>query len=94
MGPREFLLPRLAGSLRVLGSEIEMPILRNGGGMRLVLWSIFFVICNLVGVAVFKAAMTLPFQEALLPRILTVPLVGLTALGATRVLAAISQRDE
>ena len=41
--------------------------------MRLVLWIAFFLISNLVGVEVFKAAMTLPFEEALLPGILTLP---------------------
>jgi hypothetical protein len=65
-----------------------------GENMRVTLWMLFFVVCNLIGVAVFKAAMTLPFQEALLPRILTVPLVGLAALGATRVLSAMSERDK
>jgi hypothetical protein len=62
--------------------------------MRRLLWAIFFVICNLIGVEVFKAAMTLPGNEALLPGILTIPLVGLTAFGATRVLSAFTDRDE
>jgi hypothetical protein len=62
--------------------------------MRLLLWAIFFVICNLIGVEAFKAAVTLPAGEALLPGILTLPLVGLTAFGATRVLSAFSERDE
>ena len=55
--------------------------------MRLWSWVAFFVVCNIVGVEVFKAAMTLPFEEALLPGVLTVPLIGLTAVGATRVIA-------
>lgn len=55
--------------------------------MRLWSWVAFFVVCNVVGVEVFKAAMTLPFEEALLPGILCVPLIGLTAIGATRVVA-------
>jgi hypothetical protein len=62
--------------------------------MRRFLWAIFFVISNIVGVEVFKAAMTLPMDEALWPGILTVPLIALTAFGATRVLAAFSERDE
>ena len=62
--------------------------------MRLGLWIAFFVVSNLVGVEVFKAAVTLPFDEALLPGVLTLPLVGLTALSATRVLAAWKNREE
>jgi hypothetical protein len=62
--------------------------------MRLVLWVAFFVISNLVGVEVFKAAMTLPFEEALLPVVLTPPLVGLAAVSATRVFDAWQRRDE
>jgi hypothetical protein len=55
--------------------------------MRLGAWSAFFVVCNVLGVEVFKAAMTLPLEEALLPGLLTVPLIGLTAVGATRVVS-------
>ena len=62
--------------------------------MRMGLWAIFFVISNVLGVEVFKAAMTLPAEEALLPGILSVPLIGLTAFGATRVLSAWGRRDE
>jgi hypothetical protein len=62
--------------------------------MRTALWVIFFVICNIVGVAVFKAALTLPFEDAILPRVLTVPLIGLTALGATRVVESFRSRDD
>ena len=62
--------------------------------MRLVLWITFFLISNLVGVEVFKAAMTLPFEEALLPGLLTLPLVGVTAVSATRVCDAWQKRDE
>ena len=53
--------------------------------MRLWLWVAFFIVCNVIGVEVFKAAMTLPFEEALLPGVLTIPLIGLTAMGANRV---------
>jgi hypothetical protein len=62
--------------------------------MRLWLWVAFFVISNLLGVEVFKAAVTLPFDEALLPGVLTLPLVGLTAVSATRVMHAWKNREE
>jgi hypothetical protein len=62
--------------------------------MRLWLWIVFFVICNIIGVEVFKAALTLPFDEAVLPGILSVPLIGLTALGATRVMSAFTAREK
>lgn len=62
--------------------------------MRLWLWVLFFVVSNLLGVEVFKAAVTLPWEEALVPGLLTVPLVGLTALGATRIVATWQQSDE
>ena len=53
--------------------------------MQLWLWVAFFVVSNLLGVEVFKAAVTLPWDEALVPGLLTLPLVGLSALGATRI---------
>ena len=62
--------------------------------MRLWLWVTFFVVSNLLGVEVFKAAVTLPFDEALLPGVLTLPLVGLTAISATRVMHAWRNREE
>jgi hypothetical protein len=62
--------------------------------MRLWLWVTFFVVSNLLGVEVFKAAVTLPFDEALLPGVLTLPLVGLTAISATRVMDAWKNREE
>jgi hypothetical protein len=62
--------------------------------MRLALWAAFFVVCNVLGVEVFKAAMTLPFEEAVVPGVVTVPLIGLTALGVTQLLAAWHSRDE
>jgi hypothetical protein len=55
--------------------------------MRLWSWVAFFVVCNILGVEVFKAAMTLPFEEALVPGVLSIPLIGLTAIGATRVVS-------
>lgn len=62
--------------------------------MRVGLWGAFIVVCNVLGVEAFRAAMTLPFEEALLPGVLTVPLVGLTAFGVTRVVNAWNGRDE
>ena len=62
--------------------------------MRLWLWVAFFVVSNLLGIEVFKAAVTLPFDEALLPGVLTLPLVGLTAVSATRVMDAWKNREE
>jgi hypothetical protein len=62
--------------------------------MRVCLWLAFFVISNVVGVEVFTAAVTLPSEEALLPGILTLPLVGLTAVSATRMIGAWNRRDE
>jgi hypothetical protein len=62
--------------------------------MRLGLWVAFFVVSNLLGVEVFKAAVTLPWEEALLPGLLTVPLVGLTALGATRIVSTWQRPEE
>ena len=47
--------------------------------MRLILWAAFFIVCNVLGVEAFKAALTLPPDEAFMPGVLTVPLVGLTA---------------
>ena len=62
--------------------------------MQLSLWIAFFVVSNLLGIEVFKAAVTLPFDEALLPGVLTLPLVGLTAISATRVMEAWKNREE
>ncbi len=62
--------------------------------MRVALWAAFFVVCNVLGVEVFKAALTGPVDEALLPGLLTVPLVGLTAFGASRLMSAWRDEDE
>jgi hypothetical protein len=62
--------------------------------MRLWLWAAFFVVANVLGVEVFKAAVTLPWDEAILPGVLTVPLVGLAALGAARVVSAWQRPEE
>jgi len=62
--------------------------------MRVGLWAAFFLVCNVLGIEAFRAAMTLPFEEALLPGVLTVPLVALTAFGVTRVVNAWQGRDE
>ncbi|HEU5194491.1 MAG TPA: hypothetical protein VFW70_07100 [Methylomirabilota bacterium] len=43
---------------------------------------------------VFKAALTLPWDERLLPGLLTVPFVGFSALGATRILSAWSHPEK
>ena len=61
--------------------------------MRLALWTAFLVVCNIVGVETFKAAITLPLDEALVPGALSVPLIGLAALGVTRVLDAWHERE-
>jgi len=62
--------------------------------MRLWSWVAFFLVCNILGVEVFKAAMTLPFEEALLPGVLSIPLIGLTAIGASRVVALLNGSKE
>jgi len=62
--------------------------------MRLILWVAFFVVSNLLGIEAFKAAVTLPSDERLLPCLLTFPLIGLTALSATRVLDAWRRRSD
>jgi hypothetical protein len=62
--------------------------------MRFWSWLAFFVVCNILGVEAFKAAMTLPLDEAVLPGVLSVPLIGLTAMGATRVLSLWKSPDE
>ena len=62
--------------------------------MRLWAWVAYFVVCNILGVEVFKAAMTLPFDEAILPGVLSVPLIGLTAVGATRVMSLWGKSEE
>jgi hypothetical protein len=62
--------------------------------MQVWLWIAFFVVANLLGVTVFKAAVTLPWEEALLPALLTVPLVVLSAVGATRIVSAWQRSGE
>ena len=62
--------------------------------MRLILWVAFFIVSNLLGIEAFKAAVTLPSDERLLPCLLTFPLIGLTALSATRVLDAWRRRGD
>ena len=62
--------------------------------MRLWLWVAFLVISNLLGIEVLKAAVTLPLDEALVPGVLTLPLIGLTAVSVTRVLDAWNRRAE
>ena len=60
--------------------------------MQLYLWTALFLVSNLIGVEVFTAAMTLPRDEAILPAILAVPLIGLTAVGASRMIQAWNSR--
>jgi hypothetical protein len=62
--------------------------------MRLGLWLAFFVVSNLLGIEAFKAAMTLPSDERLLPSLLTFPLIGLTAVSVTRVVDAWRRRGD
>jgi hypothetical protein len=62
--------------------------------MQLMVWSAFLVISNVLGVQAVTAAVTLPADEALLPRLLTVPLVALSAIGVTRVVAAWRDREQ
>ena len=62
--------------------------------MRLWLWIAFFLVANVLGVEVFKAAVTLPRDEALVPGLLTVPLVLLSAVGATRIVSFWQRPDE
>jgi hypothetical protein len=57
--------------------------------MRIVLWGLFFLICNIVGVETLRAAVTLPSSEALVPAVLTVGLIGLAALSASRLQLAV-----
>ena len=61
--------------------------------MRVFAWGALFVVANAIGVETFKAAVTLPVDEALIPRLLSVPLVGLAALSAARVMTAWSSRE-
>jgi len=68
-------------------SEDESP-------MRMAVWIAFLLVSNVLGVTAFRAAMTLPLDEAVLPGVLTVPLIGMTAFGLTRVLAAWQHRDD
>ena len=58
------------------------------------LWAVFFLVSNLLGIEALKAAVTLPQDERLVPSLLTFPLIGLTAMSATRVLDAWRRRDD
>jgi hypothetical protein len=60
--------------------------------MRFLLWAAFLIVCNIVGVETFKAALTLPLDEAIVPGVLSVPIIGLAAFGVTRVLNAWRER--
>ena len=56
--------------------------------MRSALWLGLFVVTNVLGVEALTAALTLPLDEGLTPALLSVPLIGLAALGAARLAAA------
>jgi hypothetical protein len=62
--------------------------------MRFWSWVAFFIVCNVLGVEVFKAALTLPFEEAVLPRLLCIPLIGLAAVGARRVVTLWNEPED
>jgi hypothetical protein len=62
--------------------------------MRLWLWVAFFIVANLLGVEVFRAAVTLPWDEAVVPGLLTIPLILLSALGAARIVATCQRPEE
>jgi hypothetical protein len=76
------------------GLEPDVAMCGGHDLMRLGLWAAFFLVCNILGVEVFRAAMTLPFEDALLPAVLSIPLIGLTAFGARGFVAAWQRRDE
>ena len=59
--------------------------------MRAWLWILFFLVCNIIGVQVFSAALTLPFEDAMWPRLLS---IALTALGAVRLMSVWNHRDD
>jgi len=62
--------------------------------MRVWIWGALFLVANGAGVDVFKAAVTLPADEALLPRILSIPLIALAALSAAHMASAWTSRDQ
>src|SRR5678816_3359520 len=69
-------------------------LLRGGRpGMSVWVWGALFVVANAIGVETFKAAVTLPVDEALVPRLLSVPLVALAAISAARIMSAWSSRE-
>ena len=61
--------------------------------MRVWVWAALFLVANAIGVQVFTAALTLPPDDALLPRLLSIPLIGLAALSAAHVARGWSSRD-
>ena len=61
--------------------------------MRSALWIAFFVVTNVLGVKALTAAVTLPPDEGLVPALLTVPLIGLAAVAAARLVAALREDD-
>jgi len=83
-----------AGECRKVSRFTGQKISEGDSCMRLALWIAFFVISNLLGIEAFKAAVTLPSDERLVPSLLTFPLIGVTAVSATRVLDAWRHRDD
>ena len=61
--------------------------------MRVWVWASLFLVANAIGVEVFTAALTLPPDEALLARVLSVPLIGVAALSAAHVASGWRSRD-
>jgi hypothetical protein len=78
----------------ICGGSPQNPHAKETSRMRLWLWIAFLLISNLLGIEVLKAAVTLPLDEALVPGVLTLPLIGLTAVSVTRVVDAWKRRDE
>jgi hypothetical protein len=87
-------LARERECLRVAKFAPVRKVAKGNSCMRLVLWAVFFLVSNLLGVEAFKAAVTLPSDERLVPSLLTFPLIGLTAVSATRVVEAWRRRDD
>jgi|GEM_PF-1680320 len=73
---------------------LACTLVRARAAVRAAAWTAFYLVCNVVGVETFRAAVTAPPEEALLPRLLSVPLIGLTALGAVQAAAAWRRRRE
>jgi hypothetical protein len=82
-----------ADDVKYPGSFLRFLLRQGRAWMGVWAWGALFVVANAIGVETFKAAVTLPADEALLPRLLSVPLVGLAAISAARVMTAWSSRE-